>query len=68
MCQISVVVEQEGKDGNEKVMEGVSSLEVTEAGIVLTALFEEPVVVADAYIKKIDFQGGLVTLVSQAAK
>jgi predicted RNA-binding protein len=64
MCQISVVVEREGKDGKEKVMEGVSSLEVTKAGIVLSALFEDPVVVPDAYIRKIDFQGGLVTLAS----
>ncbi len=64
MCQSSVVVERENKDGNKKVMEGVSALEVTDTGIILTALFEEPVVVPDAYIKRIDFQDGLVTLAS----
>ncbi len=62
MCQINVVVEREGKDGVETVMEGVSTLEVTETGITLNALFEEPVVLADAHIARIDFQGGVVTL------
>ncbi|GAB4333235.1 MAG: hypothetical protein Kow0089_01660 [Desulfobulbaceae bacterium] len=60
MCQISVVVERDGEE--EKVMENVTGLEVTEQGVVLTTFFEEPVSVTGAAISRIDFLGGTVFL------
>ena len=60
MCQISVVVEKEGEQ--EKIMDNVSGLQVTEKGIVLTTLFDEPLSVYDVIISRIDFLGGKVIL------
>ena len=60
MCQISVVVEHDGEQ--EKLMDNVTGLQVTDEGVVLTTFFEEPLAVPDAYITKIDFLGGKVVL------
>lgn len=60
MCQISVVVAQDG--GEEKLMDNVTSLEVTQGGVVLSAFFEEPKTVPDVVITRIDFLGGKVFL------
>lgn len=60
MCQISAVLVQGGHQ--EKIMDNVTGLEVTDKGIVLTTLFEEPKLLADARITTIDFMGGTVTL------
>ena len=60
MCQISVVVEHDG--GQEKVMDNVTGLQVTDKGVVLTTFFEEPLSVRDVVISRIDFLGGKVVL------
>lgn len=60
MCQISVVVECNGEQ--EKIMDNVTGLQVTDGGVVLTAFFEEPLSVPDALISRIDFLGGKVIL------
>lgn len=60
MCQISVFVEEEGK--REMVMENVTGLEVTPGGLVLSAFFEEPKILPDVVISRIDFLGGKVIL------
>jgi predicted RNA-binding protein len=60
MCQMSVVYEKNG--ATETVMENVTFVEVEADGIRVSALFEEPRVIASAYIKKIDAMGGKVTL------
>lgn len=60
MCQISVIVEK--SEGNENVMDNVTSLEVLENGVLLTTFFEEPVTVSDVVISRIDFLGGKVFL------
>jgi predicted RNA-binding protein len=60
MCQISVVVEKSGEQ--ENVMENVTSLQVTEKGVVLTTFFEDPLSVEDVVISSIDFLGGKVVL------
>lgn len=60
MCQISVVVEDNGEQ--EKVMDNVTGLQVTDEGIVLTTFFEEPLSVKNMVISKIDFLGGKVVL------
>lgn len=60
MCQMSVVIAQEG--GEEKLMDNVTSLEVTQDGVVLSTFFEEPKSVSDVVITRIDFLGGKVIL------
>lgn len=60
MCQINVVVEKNG--AQENVMNNVTSLEVTNNGVLLTTFFEEPLSVTDVVISKIDFLGGKVIL------
>jgi predicted RNA-binding protein len=60
MCQISVVVENNGEQ--EKVMDNVTGLQVTDEGVTLTTFFEEPLSVPDVLISKIDFLGGKVIL------
>ena len=60
MCQMSIVVEKNNQQ--EKIMENVNLLEVTEEGIVVSTLFEEPRLLRDKEIKQINFLDGLVTL------
>ncbi|MCI5122416.1 MAG: CooT family nickel-binding protein [Candidatus Electrothrix sp. AUS4] len=60
MCQLNAVMEREGKQ--ETLMEGVTGLEVTPQGIILRTYFEEPMTIAHASIKRIDFLGGSVVL------
>lgn len=60
MCQMSVVIEQ---NGNQKViMENVTRLEVIGGDISVSTLFEEPKIVPSSFVKKIDFTGGTVLL------
>lgn len=60
MCQISVVVARDG--GEEKLMDNVTSLDVTGGGVVLSTFFEEPKTVPNVVITRIDFLGGKVVL------
>ena len=60
MCQMSVVYEKNGS--TETVMENVTFLEAIAGGIRVSTLFEEPRLVAAAYVKKIDVMGGKVIL------
>ena len=60
MCQMNVVLEHDGQQ--EKIMDNVTSLEVTGNGIIVSTLFEEPKLVEAARVKFIDFSGGTVTL------
>ncbi len=61
MCQINVLVEQEGDQ--KPVMESVTGLEVTPEGVVLSTFFEDPVTVPGVHVKEINFLGGSVILV-----
>jgi predicted RNA-binding protein len=60
MCQMNVVLEQDG--GQEKIMENVTRLEVSDEGVLVSTFFEEPRLVKSAWVKNIDFLGGTVTL------
>ena len=60
MCQMKVVLEQNGE--SENIMENVTHLEVTGEGVLVSTLFEEPKLVKSAWVKDIDFLGGTVTL------
>jgi len=57
---MSVVLD---KDGAAKpIMENVSLLEVIPEGIRISTLFEEPQVLKNTALKRIDFLDGVVTL------
>ena len=60
MCQMSVVVEDEGVE--EVVMENVTRLQVSGTTIEVSAFFEEPRTVEAVSIHTIDFLGGKVIL------
>lgn len=60
MCQIKVVVEKE--EQRETVAEGVIGLEQLREGVLLKTFFEDPLMVNDVSIKRIDFLGGTVLL------
>ncbi len=65
MCQISAILVGEG--GQEEIlMEGVTALDVTADGILLTTFFEEPRLVPGAVIRRIDFLGGRLILARNA--
>ena len=60
MCQMSVLLDK--NDDQELVMENVSYLELTDDGVKITTLFEEPKVIANVQVTKIDFMNGKVFL------
>ena len=60
MCQMSVVVEEEGIE--EMIMENVTRLQVSGSTIEVSAFFEEPLKVEAVFIHTIDFLGGKVIL------
>lgn len=62
MCQISVIVEREGKE--ENILNNVTMLDVGPDGVVLSTFFEEPKEIKNVIISRIDFLGGKVFLVS----
>jgi len=60
MCQMSVVVEEEGIE--EMIMENVTRLQVSGTTIEVSAFFEEPRKVEAVFVQSIDFLGGKVIL------
>jgi predicted RNA-binding protein len=60
MCQMSVVVEEEGVE--EVIMENVTRLQVRGDIVEVSAFFEEPRKVEAVLIHAIDFLGGKVIL------
>ncbi len=60
MCQMNVIIDN---NGNRKtVLEEVTRLEITPAGVKLSTFFDEPKTVDNVRIKEIDFLGNTVTL------
>ena len=64
MCQMSVVLDQDGKQ--ERIMDAVARLEVTDKGVIISALFETPITVDGATVREIDFLDGVVVLARKA--
>ncbi len=60
MCEIRVVLEQDGKE--ELLMENVTKLNVLRSSISITSLFEGPREIPNAEINTIDFLAGKVFL------
>lgn len=65
MCQMSVVVEEDGVE--EMIMENVTRLQVFGTSIEVSAFFEEPRRLEAVFIQSIDFLGGKVVLNKSAA-
>ena len=66
MCQMNVVFDHDGEQ--ENIMNNVTLLEVTDEGVLVSTLFEEPKLVKSARVKNIDFLNGRVTLSSRISK
>ena len=66
MCQMNVVLDHDGEQ--ENIMNNVTLLEVTDEGVLVSTLFEEPKLVKSAWVKNIDFLSGKVILNSKALK
>lgn len=60
MCQMKVFLIK--AEGREKIMENVTQLELTETGIRISTLFEDPLLIPDALLKSINFLEGEVLL------
>lgn len=64
MCQMSVLLDK--GDTPEIIMENVSQLEVTDEGVKVSTLFEDPKVIPEVQVTRIDFLNGKVFLGSTA--
>ncbi len=64
MCEATVYLERDGR--REKVMQDVARIEVTEAGIALSKLFEPPQII-QGVIREADFLKHAVTLAAAGA-
>ena len=60
MCQISVYVENEGKE--ELLLEDVTNLSIETSGVKVSTLFEGSRDIADAVLTSVDFMAGKVIL------
>lgn len=60
MCQMSVVIEENGEQ--KVIMENVTRLESIDGNISVSTLFEEPKTIPSAFVKTIDFTEGTVLL------
>lgn len=60
MCEIRVVMEQNGKE--ETLMQNVTKIDVIDNGVSITSLFEGSRDVPDTVVKNIDFLAGTVYL------
>jgi predicted RNA-binding protein len=60
MCQTNVLMEKKGQE--ELLLENVTTLEVVENGVKITALFEGTREFLGVAIRRIDFTGGKVFL------
>ena len=66
MCQMSIVLEQDGKEA--VVAENASLLEVSADGLRISTLFEEPQFIPGAVVRAIDFLNGRVTVIRKGEK
>lgn len=60
MCQMRIVLDRGGKE--EVIMTNATLLEKNRAGVVVSALFEDPKQVDGVFVKRIDFTKGTVLL------
>ena len=66
MCQMRIILKQGGSE--EVVLENAALLEVTDEGILVNALFEQPKLIHGATVSGIDFLENKVTLIKTGRK
>ena len=66
MCQMKIILKQ--GENEEVVLENASTLDVTEKGVTVSAMFEHPVVIQGGTVRSIDFLNGRVTLTKREGK
>jgi len=66
MCQMRIILKQ--GDTEEVVLENAALLKVTDEGILVSALFEQPKLIPHAAVSGIDFLGNKVTVVRTGEK
>ncbi|MEI7435772.1 MAG: CooT family nickel-binding protein [bacterium] len=66
MCQMRIVLKQ--GDTEELVLENAAQLKVTDTGILINALFEQPKLIQGAMISGFDFLENKVTLIKTSGK
>ena len=62
MCQLKAVVERQGS--REKVMESVTTVDVTTDGVVLSTYFEEPLALRGVRVRSVDLLNGFILLMA----
>jgi len=60
MCQMKIILKQ--GDREEVVLENASILEVTDKGVMVSAMFEQPKMIPGSEVSSIDFLNGRVTV------
>ena len=66
MCQMRIILKQ--GDSEEVVLENAALLKVTDKGILVNALFEQPKLIRGAAVSAIDFLENKVTLIKTGRK
>jgi len=66
MCQMRIILKQGGSE--EVVLENAALLKVTDDGILVNALFEQPKLIRGAAVSGIDFLENKVTLIKTGRK
>ena len=66
MCQIRIVLKRDNQE--EVLLENVASLKVTDEGILVHALFEEPQCIREVTIDSVDFLENKLTLIKKGMK
>lgn len=64
MCQMNLFLQN--NEQQEKILENISALEMRPEGILVSTLFEEPKLLKNTKLVKIDFLGGQTTLTTKA--
>ena len=66
MCQARIIMKQ--GDSEQVILENASTLEVSDKGITVSAIFEQPIVLAGAEVHSIDFLNGRVIVTRKGGK
>ena len=66
MCQMKIILKQ--AESEEVVLENASILELTDKGVMVSAMFEQPKLIPGAEVSYIDFLNGRVTVTKRKGK
>ena len=63
MCQMKIILKQGARE--EVILENAASLDVSDLGVTVSALFEQPHLIPGAEVRSIDFLSGRVTVMKR---